>query len=58
MSAVSATTDFTAVEAGLLRKAAALGQIHAAALALAAAAPQRGWRRADLLWPTFTKGSP
>lgn len=53
MSGISATADFARLAARLLRKAEALAMASAARAALARSAPERVWRRADLLWPGF-----
>jgi len=56
VSGLVVTSTFEALAARLLAQAKVLGVARGAARALARTAPQRVWRRADLLWPTFTKG--
>lgn len=57
MSALAASADFGGLIDALSRKAARLGQAHAAAKSLARSRSEQGWRRPGLLWPLFTMGA-
>lgn len=53
---IEADTNFDSLAARLTQRARALGAAWLQSRAMAARADARRWRRADLLWPLFTKG--
>lgn len=49
--------DFPALTAALQQKAKALGEARATAERVAVSdAPERRWRKPELIWPLFVKG--
>ena len=53
---IEAGTNFAAFAARLTQRARTLATAHLQARVLAAQGDETRWRRADLLWPLFTKG--
>ncbi len=51
-----AAAGFDTLAQRLADRAEALATARAAERALAARGEESGWRRADLVWPLFTKG--
>ena len=52
----AAVPGFGRLAAQLQRRAQALARARAKAIRLARTAPDAVWRRAALLWPSFTQG--
>ncbi|MFC3175233.1 hypothetical protein ACFOD9_13310 [Novosphingobium bradum] len=57
MSGLSASADLAALIVRLVRQAGRLGAARARTRSLDRRQPGLAWRRADLLWPLFTKGA-